>query len=548
MKTSPQPRSIDLTPEDFASLRGRLEQRSLEDGDYAILLALLDTYESLDQAVNDKSLSIKRLLKMIFASGTEKTKKVLKDSEEAPETAGTIPPDGDKTKDEPPQQKKKRKGHGRNGFDAYTGAERIAVLHDELKPKDPCPVPVCTGTVYEMKTPAVFVRLVGQPPIGATVYELQRLRCNLCGEVFKATLPEDAGQEKYDETATATIGCFKYAFGFPFNRFGTMQGCYGIPLPPSTQWDIVDRGAVPLNCAFEELVRQAAQGEVVYSDDTPMKILELMKESDKADEETTNIPSRKGMYTTGIISTIDDRKIALFLTGRQHAGENLADVLGHREADLEPPIHMADAHPCNPPKGCDVFQANCNVHSRRNFVDQVSSFPGECRYVIEVLRDVYAHDAETKRQNLSKEERLTYHQKHSGPLMDELHTWLEAQFSEKRVEPNSGLGGAISYMLNHWKPLTLFLRKPGAPLDNNIAERALKMVIRHRKNALFYKTLNGAHVGDIYMSLCHTCMLNDENPFDYITELLRYHAEVHANPSEWMPWNYKETLRTFKGN
>jgi len=548
MKNPPKPRSIDITPEDIASLRSRLAGRSLEEDDFAVLLALLDTYESLNQAVNDKSLSIKRLLKMIFGSGTEKTKKVLKDTEEAADPAGATPPDDDQAKDERTRPKKKSKGHGRNGVDAYTGAERVAVLHDELEPKDPCPVPACTGTVYEMKTPAVFVRLVGQPPIGATVYELQRLRCNLCGEVFKATPPEDAGQDKNDETVTATIGCFKYAFGFPFNRFGTMQGCYGIPLPPSTQWDIVDRGAVPLNCAYEELVRQAAQGEVVYSDDTPMKILELMKESDKADEETASIPGRKGMYTTGVISTIEDRKVALFLTGRQHAGENLADVLGNREAGLDPPIHMADAHPCNPPKGCDVVPANCNAHSRRNFVDIVSSYPAECRYVIEVIRNVYAHDTEAKVKKLSKEERLAYHQEHSGPLMAELHTWLETQFSEKRVELNSGLGDAILYMLNHWKSLTLFLRKPGAPLDNNITERALKMVIRHRKNALFYKTLNGARVGDIYMSLCHTCMLNGENPFDYITELLRHHAEAHATPSEWMPWNYKKTLGTLNGN
>jgi hypothetical protein len=132
--------------------------------------------------------------------------------------------------------------------------------------------------------------------------------------------------------------------------------------------------------------------------------------------------------------------------------------------------------------------------------------------------------------------------------MQELRVWLEAQLAEKRVEPNSGLGRAIQYMLNHWEPLTLFLREPGAPLDNNIVERALKKAILHRKNALFYKTLNGARVGDLFMSLIHTCELNGVNPFEYLTELQRHSLELAAKPSEWMPWNYRQMCHQFMGN
>ncbi len=126
--------------------------------------------------------------------------------------------------------------------------------------------------------------------------------------------------------------------------------------------------------------------------------------------------------------------------------------------------------------------------------------------------------------------------------MKRLRTWLDAQLAEKKVEPNSGLGKAIQYMLRHWEPLTLFLREPGAPLDNNLCERALKKAILHRKNSLFYKTLNGAEVGDLYMSLIHTCELCDANPFDYLTELQRHAGELARNPAEWMPWNYHATL------
>jgi hypothetical protein len=175
-------------------------------------------------------------------------------------------------------------------------------------------------------------------------------------------------------------------------------------------------------------------------------------------------------------------------------------------------------------------------------VEVVENFPEECRYVLETLRGVYHNDALARQQVLSPEERLRFHQEHSRPLMTGLHEWMDAQFAEHKTEPNSGLGKAISYLLNHWPKLTLFLEQAGAPLDNNIAERALKKAILNRKNALFYKTLNGARVGDLFMSLIHTCELNGANPFHYLTELLRHRAELPQDPSAWMPWNYRETL------
>jgi len=126
--------------------------------------------------------------------------------------------------------------------------------------------------------------------------------------------------------------------------------------------------------------------------------------------------------------------------------------------------------------------------------------------------------------------------------MDELKAWLTAQIEERKVEPNSGLGEAIAYMRKHWDKLTLFLRHPGAPLDNNVCERALKKAILHRKNAYFYKTQNGARVGDLFMSLIHTCELNKVSPFDYLTEFQKHSDELFANPADWMPWNYRDTL------
>ena len=126
--------------------------------------------------------------------------------------------------------------------------------------------------------------------------------------------------------------------------------------------------------------------------------------------------------------------------------------------------------------------------------------------------------------------------------MNALHAWLTKQFKDKLTEPNSGLGQAIAYMTNHWEKLTLFLHVPGAPIDNNIAERALKKAIQHRKSSMFYKTLNGARVGDLFMSLVYTCHLAAINPFDYLTALLKHADDLAFNPEQWMPWNYTDAL------
>jgi hypothetical protein len=236
------------------------------------------------------------------------------------------------------------------------------------------------------------------------------------------------------------------------------------------------------------------------------------------------------------------QRIALFMTGRQHAGENLADVLAQRAAELAAPIQMCDALSRNTSGELATIVASCIAHARRRYVEVASRFPEECRYVLETLGEVYRIDAEAKARGLTADERLCLHQAQSGPVMAELEQWMATQISEHRVEPNSGLGQAIGYMQRHWQRLTLFLRASGAPLDNNVCERALKKAILHRKNALFYKTQNGARVGDLFMNLIHTAELCEVNPFDYLVALQRHVEAVSDAPGRWMPWNYTAAL------
>jgi len=427
-------------------------------------------------------------------------------------------------------------GHGRNGAAALTGAERVRVPNQL---EHGCPCPECLkGRVYLQEGNASpLVRFVGGPPIHATVYELQRSRCNLCGKVYTAEPPPGVGPEKYDETASSMVAYCKYGNGIPFNRLEALQKDFGIPLPASTQWDLVQDAAEVLKPAQEELVRQAAQADVLHGDDTGMKVLEVPRSEEDV---------RTGVFTTGVVSTTDGgHPVALFFSGPQHAGENVKQVLQQRAAELPPPVLMGDASSRNTSKlqaETEVLVANCLAHGRRHFVDVLDNFPEECRYVLETLGQVYAFDDQARQQGLSPKDRLKFHQQNSGPVMKALRQWLDEQLKEKRTEPNSGLGKAMKYLLTHWNPLTLFLRHPGAPLDNNVCERALKKAVLHRKNALFYRTMNGAEVGDLFMSLIHTCGLNQVNPFDYLTELQRHAAELRADPAGWMPWNYRTAL------
>lgn len=531
----PPIRRMDVSTEELDALLEHARASLSEDG-YQKLKAAIRTLGYVTELLEKQETTLAELRELLCPASTEKTAKVL---QQAGMEAGEkkFKAKGRTTSGPSDSQAPKSvaAGHGRNGAAAYRGARRVQVSHATLKAGDPCPDWQCDGKVYPQRDPGVLVRIQGQAPIAAAVYELEKLRCNLCGNVYTAEAPAGAGEKKYDETAASMIALLRYGSGFPWNRLEGLEKSLGIPLPASTQCEIMAETASTLQPALDELMRQAARGEIAHNDDTSMRVLSLDRDADIS-------PERTGVFTSGIVWILGGRRIALYFTGCKHAGENLAEMLKLRPPDLPPPIQMSDALSRNVPKLAETLQANCNAHNRRNFVKVTPNFPEECRFVLESLGEVYSYDALAREKGMSWDERLGFHQEHSGPVMERLQAWCEVQFAERKVEPNSGLGQAISYLLKYWEKLTLFLRKAGAPLDNNIVERALKKAILHRKNSLFYKTRNGARMGDLFMSLIHTCELNCVNPFDYLTELQRHAEELQQNPSEWMPWNYRATL------
>jgi len=526
---------LDVSAEELEALLEGVREVLGEAG-YQKLKAAIRTLSYVTELLETREATLASLRRLLCRARSEKTEAVL-------EQAGIL---RSPTPREPPTEVgSKKPGHGRHGAKAYPGAQRIEVLHATLHRGDRCPE--CQrGKVYPLQEPGLRVRMQGQAPIAATVYQLQKLRCNLCGEVFTAEAPAGVDEEKYDATTASMIALLRYGSGFPWNRLADLEESLGLPLPVATQCEVVAEAATRLQPAMEELIRQAAQGEVLHNDDTSMPVLALRRNPGiDTNEDESDAAKRTGVFTSGIVSTAQKQTIALFFTGRQHAGENLADVLQQRAAKLAPPMQMCDALSRNLPKlpeKLEVIVGHCLAHARRRFVEVIENFPQPCRHVLEQLGTVYGNDAVAREQALPPEERLRFHQQHSAPVMEELRDWLNTQFAEKKVEPNSGLGMAMRYLLKHWERLTLFLRQPGAPLDNNICERALKKAILHRKNSLFYKTTNGARVGDLFMSLIHTCELSGANPFDYLTQLQLHADDLARNPLAWMPWNYRATL------
>jgi transposase len=556
MKTT-SPQVVIFTREALQAWKSRMEARIPPDvgADAVILGVVVETYLFLVGALAKAHVSLRRLKRWLFGPRSEKKRNLFPgepaegDSEHNnPSNEGGTP--GSKKKKNRIGEARPKEGHGRRGTKDYPGAERIPVPHPKCKPGCPCPVKYCDGKLYRMKRPREILRFFGQALLIAKIWLQERWRCNRCLEIVRAPLPAEATGPRHDVTAVVMLALARFGYGLPSYRLQQHQESQGVPLAASVQMTLLSRAYKTLVPLFDELVRQAAQFELFHNDDTGMKVLELLDEIKQArgpsgSDADSKKKQRTGLYTTGIlaVSLVHGYQIALYYTGRKHAGENLAAVLSQRKEGLPPPIHESDGLDHNKPGDIEVITGKCLTHGRRGFADISSSFPEQCRHVITMIGEVYHVESLAKERKLSIEDRLLLHQEKSGPVMDSLRRWLVNQLLETSEEPNSGLGGAIKYMLKRWESLTRFLTVPGAPLDNTPCERILKAVVRYRKNSLFYKTTNGARVGDLFLSLFETCNLNHVDKVHYLNAVLSHIESVRMSPGSWMPWNYQAMVR-----
>jgi len=339
---------------------------------------------------------------------------------------------------------------------------------------------------------------------------------------------------------------FEY-LGLPWHRLKGFQALVGVPVPDATPWDqgeIVGDWTHPI---FKWVEKEAAQGEVIFQDDTPGRVLALIEENQQARARAqaqgkAQTTERTGMQTTALIVQVGARRIGLYYTGRRHAGENLEQLLTKREPGRGKPLVMSDALSHNHAEEATLMRGHCLAHGRRQFTALADDFPSEGAAVVDALKLVYDHDKQAHAQQLSAQERLVYHQTYSEPVFRALKTCLEQQPAPRLVEPNSSFGKAFAYRLEHWETLTRVLKEPGAPLDNNIAERAVKLAIRQRQNSLFYATEHSAYIASILTRVIATWVQAGVHALDYLVALQEHRQEGFATPSAWLPWNYQAAL------
>ena len=501
-------------PAEIEKLIEQIRGTNLEPGAKEKIERLLRTVLALLELLQRKNTSIKKLQQLIFGKRTEKHPLAQARKAEDSEKDG----ESEKSDDDRPkasgdqearavrlssesEEKRKRKGHGRRAASDYSGARIVKCRHESLKVGSSCPAS-CGGRLYDLNEPTALIQFTGQPLITATKYEREALRCAKCQQRYVAPLPEGVSEERYDPSCDATIALMKAGAGLPWHRLSGLQAMGGVPLSEATMWERCEATADAALGVYLHLKRLGASGEVMHTDDTGVKILSCLKE----DQEEKG----RGTFTSGIVVKVGSRKIAFYLSGRRHAGENLAELLKNRNAGLEKPFQMSDALSANTSVEKNVISGYCLTHARRKVYELIEDYPGECMVVLDAVSKVYEYEAET--EGMSSDERLAYHQARSGPVMKELKEWIEERFAQRLVEPNSNLGQAL---------------------------RTLKQFILMRKNSLFFKTEHGASVGDILASLIRTCRLNGVNAWEYLVTIIRNKSDARRNPHLYLPWNYK---------
>ena len=367
------PDSVQLSREDGEALRIRLAGDALTADDRRVLDHVLQWYFWLLFALQEATFSLKRLRVMLFGEKPKKRQApsaVPQDSNEGASGAGEAQAPGHRA----PADTAGRPGHGRQGAESYRGAAHVVCHHETLAAGERCPV--CgRGRLYRV-TPGVAIRLDGHALLSAVRYVLEKFRCSACGQVFTASAPAEAGADKYSARARAVLVLGRYYLGVPLYRLEGYQAMVGVPVADATQWDQIERVADCAYPVFEQLKTLAAQGEVIYQDDTHVRILSLIAENRRTQADDTS-GARTGMYTTGLVVQQGEHTICLYMAGRAHAGENLEALLTQRDAGRDKPLVMSDALAANTADEAALIRCHCLAHGRRKFSELEETFPAE---------------------------------------------------------------------------------------------------------------------------------------------------------------------------
>jgi len=531
MSNHPAPADIiELSTEELDALIVRLQEAidydlALSADDVRLLLNAVITLASMQERLSDKDITLHKLRKLL---GMVKSSEKLSDLTDEAKPVGK------------PKIKRKKKPKEKKR------PPPTQIFHplETLNKGELCPE-CAIGKLYKYE-PAQLLRITGHSPFSAVLHLSERIRCNACGQLFTAPLADEiladgSNNQKYGYSARSLMALSKYFSGAPFYRQESLQDILGFSITASTIFDQCEYLANDLHPVVIFMKGMSADAVHFHLDDTTHRILE-QESIEKRNRKSGKLEKRTGLYASGIIATVNGYDIVLFQTNIGHAGEFIDELLSQRQADLPPPILMSDALSSNSPTVVPVLHGCCNAHGRRQYVDVIAQFPEQVEWVLERYKLIWEHESETVKEEMTPTKRLAYHKAHSLPVMNEIRDWGAGYSASDTAENNSGLGKAIAYFDRHFQRLTLFCQVEGAKLDNNYMEAILKLIVRNRKNAYFYKTLAGAAISDTITSCIATAAQANINVFDYFNAIQRNQAEVKTNPGAWLPWNYTEQL------
>src|SRR5215813_1088572 len=383
-----RPEDVTLSREEGEALLARLEANTLTPEDRRVLGKVLTFHFWLVFALREAKLSFKRLKALVFGEKPKAPKLPSADGTSGGGGGGGSNPPPRTSQGEQattvasPAKQKPPPGHGRHGAEVYRAAQTVACRHEELAAGERCPA--CgRGTLYRLP-PGVEMRLDGNALLSAVRYELEKLRCSACGQIFTASVNAAAGTEKYTARARAVVALARYYLGLPWYRLEGLQALVGVPVPDATQWaqgEIVGLAPHPV---VQHLDQLAAQGEVIFQDDTPGRVLALIEENRQAQAQAraqgkAKTDERTGMQTTALIVQVGGRRSCLYYTGRRHAGENLAALLTQRAPERGKPLVRSEALSSNNAEETGLIRCHCLAQGRRKFTELAEDFPTESR-------------------------------------------------------------------------------------------------------------------------------------------------------------------------
>lgn len=444
-------------------------------------------------------------------------------------------------KTEPEREKKNQKPcnrnqdnyrhHGRNPLPADLPRENIVY---DLKPEEKC-CPYCQSSLTPIgNTITERLELVPQEII-VEAHIRKKYACRHCGKhVKQASMPGQAIEKgSVGPALLAQVITGKYQDGLPLYRIQRQFKRQGVVISRATLSGWMRQAADTLEPIYEKMAEDLVIGQIVHSDDTPMPMLD--PGSGKTKRACMWAHARKKMGDLGAITVYE------FTLGRhgKNPQEFLKNLSGVVQADRYQGYGKLFAPDVEGKIRCKL--AACWAHVRRYFFDAMTIDPQSiAQEMLEMIRELYVIEKFATQENMTFEERYLYRLEKSAPVLQKIHDWLKIH--EPKVPPKRALGIAICYALNAWDSLQTFLEDGRIEIDNNRAERAIRVIVIGRNNFLFVGSARGGKTAAILFSLVETCKQNDIDSVAYLTDVLKKIPDAsfsHKRINELLPHNWK---------